>query len=98
MILFNLLIMIIFVYMKAQALYTKELAAMYFANSTPKAATTHLKRWIDRNESLKNELTETGYIEGQRVFTPRQVELVFRSVYAAPGRVSFSLSGRALGN
>ena len=61
--------MIIFVYMKAQALYTKELAAMYFAN---------LKRWIDRNESLKNELTETGYIEGQRVFTPRQVELVFR--------------------
>ena len=70
---FNLLIMIIFVYMKAQALYTKELAAMYFANSTPKAATTHLKRWIDRNESLKNELTETG-----RVFTPRQVELVFR--------------------
>ena len=60
---FNLLIMIIFVYMKAQALYTKELAAMYFANSTPKAATTHLKRWIDRNESLKNELTETGYIE-----------------------------------
>ena len=52
--------MIIFVYMKAQALYTKELAAMYFANSTPKAATTHLKRWIDRNESLKNELTETG--------------------------------------
>ena len=68
---FNLLIMIIFVYMKAQALYTKELAAMYFAN-------THLKRWIDRNESLKNELTETGYIEGQRVFTPRQVELVFR--------------------
>ena len=76
---FNLLIMIIFVYMKAQALYTKELAAMYFANSTPKAATTHLKRWIDRNESLKNELTETGYImEGQRVFTPRQVELVFR--------------------
>ena len=66
--------MIIFVYMKAQALYTKELAAMYFANS----ATTHLKRWIDRNESLKNELTETGYMEGQRVFTPRQVELVFR--------------------
>ncbi len=75
---FNLLIMIIFVYMKTQALYTKELAAMYFANSTPKAATTNLKRWIDRNESLKNELAETGYKEGQRVFTPRQVELIFR--------------------
>lgn len=75
---FNLLIMIIFVYMKTQTLYTKELAALYFANSTPKAATTHLKRWIDRNESLKNELAETGYKEGQRVFTPRQVELIFR--------------------
>ena len=75
---FNLLIMIIFVYMKTQTLYTKELAALYFANSTPKAATTHLKRWIRRNEPLKNELAETGYKEGQRVFTPRQVELIFR--------------------
>ena len=70
--------MIIFVYMKTQALYTKELAAMYFANCSPKSATMHLKRWIDRNDSLKNELAETGYKEGQRVFTPRQVELVFR--------------------
>ena len=75
---FNLLIMIIFVYMKTQTLYTKELAALYFTNSTPRAAITQFRRWIDRNESLKNELTETGYMEGQRVFTPRQVELVFR--------------------
>ena len=75
---FNLLIMIIFVYMKTQTLYTKELAALYFANSTPRAAITQFKRWIDRNDSLKNELTEAGYEEGQRVFTPRQVELVFR--------------------
>ncbi|MCI7356140.1 MAG: DUF4248 domain-containing protein [Parabacteroides sp.] len=51
---------------------------MYFANCSPRSATTQLRRWIKRNQSLKNELTETGYKEGQRVFTPRQVELVFR--------------------
>ena len=66
------------VYMKTQALFTKELATMYFANCSPRSATTQLRRWIKRNQSLKNELTETGYKEGQRVFTPRQVELVFR--------------------
>ena len=66
------------VYMKTQALCTKELATMYFANCSPRSATTQLRRWIKRNQSLKNELTETGYKEGQRVFTPRQVELVFR--------------------
>ena len=53
--------------MKTQTLYTKELAALYFTNSTPRAAITQFRRWIDRNESLKNELTETGYKEGQRV-------------------------------
>ena len=66
------------VYMKTQALFTKELATMYFVNCSPRSATTQLRRWIKRNQSLKNELTETGYKEGQRVFTPRQVELVFR--------------------
>ena len=53
--------------MKTQTLYTKELAALYFTNSTPRAAITQFRRWIDRNESLKNELTETGYAAPCRV-------------------------------
>lgn len=65
-------------YMKIHTFYVKELAALYFVNSSPRAATTQLRRWIDRNQSMKSELTEAGYKDGQRVFTTRQVELIFR--------------------
>lgn len=64
--------------MKIQAYYTKELAAMYFPNSTTRAATTQLKRWIQRNQELKDALHSANYEASQRIWTPMQVELLFQ--------------------
>ena len=61
-----------------QALSLKELSQMYFPNSSPKSAGTQLLRWLKYNRKLWDELAEAGYTRGQRLLTPRQVELVFR--------------------
>lgn len=64
--------------MKPIALTKKELASLYFPNSTPQSASVQLQRWINRNDSLKNELIRAGYMKGQHCYTPLQVELIFR--------------------
>jgi hypothetical protein len=53
-----------------------ELALLYFPNSTKKSATTQLRRWIRRNQELRNTLVKQGFAERQRILTPRQVEVV----------------------
>lgn len=63
--------------MKIQAYYTKELAAMYFPGSNPRSSTRQLKSWIERNKELKGKLSENGYNAGQRLWTPKQVGLLF---------------------
>lgn len=64
--------------MRTGALQMKELATLYFPNSTCRSATTQLRRWITYNKALSQALDETGYTRGQRYFTPRQVGLVFK--------------------
>lgn len=56
----------------------KELAVMYFPNSTTSSARRQLKRWLMLNTTLWESLLEAGYINGQRVFTPLQVKLIFK--------------------
>ena len=63
--------------MEIHSMYKKELACLYFKNSTPNSATIQLSRWIVRNQKLHDELTLLGYHKCQRSFTPRQVELIF---------------------
>lgn len=63
--------------MKATSYNLKELAVMYFPNSTVASARNQLKRWFILNHHLMKDLEETGYVNGQRVFTPRQVALIF---------------------
>ena len=60
-----------------RTLSMKELSMMYFPNSTVKSAGAQLKRWINHNKELRTALEDTGYFDGQRLLTPRQVELVF---------------------
>lgn len=60
-----------------KTLTMKELSIMYFPNSTVKAAGTQLKRWFNYNKELRAALEATGYFDGQRILSPRQVELVF---------------------
>ena len=53
-----------------------ELAMLYFPNSTKKSASAQLGRWIRANEKLKFNLRETGYKQGRKLLTPRQVEIL----------------------
>lgn len=62
----------------------KELALMYFPDSTPEAAVKHLMALIRRNDMLWDELQEMGYYSRSKTFTPRQVQAVIDWL-GAPG-------------
>ena len=54
----------------------QELARMYFPCVAPATASAMLKRWIRRAPRLMAQLSEAGYVGGQRVLTPKQVRLI----------------------
>ena len=57
--------------------YTKkELALMYFPDSSPRTAVNHLMSWIHRCTLLWQQLQETGYETTCKTFTPRQVRAI----------------------
>ncbi len=57
--------------------YTKkELALMYFPESTPRTAVNHLMAWIYRCAPLWAQLQQTGYHKNSKGFTPRQVRAI----------------------
>lgn len=53
----------------------QELAQLYFPGNTPASASAQLKKWM-RNNQLHTKLTEAGYHSGQKLLTPRQVEII----------------------
>lgn len=55
----------------------KELAVAYFPKLTPASATKQLTIWIDRDDELYADLKTAGFQKGQRIFTPRQIEILF---------------------
>jgi hypothetical protein len=57
-----------------------ELALLYFPNSTKKSASVQFRRWIIFNKKLENNLLETGYQRGKRVFTPKQVQIIIEAL------------------
>ena len=58
--------------------YRRELAMAYAPELTPEAAVNRLTKWLKQNATLLKELQEYGYRPNQRVFTPVQVETIFR--------------------
>ena len=57
--------------------YTKkELALLYFPDSTPRTAVSHLMAWIRRCTQLWQQLQQTGYQTTCKTFTPRQVRAI----------------------
>ena len=61
---------------KIRANGLQELGIQYFPNSAPASASIQLKRWINLNKALLYEITEAGYHSGQRLLTPRQVQII----------------------
>ena len=61
--------------------YTKkELALLYFPNSSPETARRHLIRWIMRNSKLMEELYAANYSLSDQYLTKEQVEIIFRYI------------------
>ena len=57
--------------------YTKkELALMYFPDSSPRTAVSHLMSWIHRCTPLWELLQATDYEPTCKTFTPRQVKAI----------------------
>ena len=54
----------------------KELALMYFPDSSPRTAVSHLMSWIHRCTQLWEQLQATGYEATCKTFTPRQVRAI----------------------
>ncbi|MCD7975833.1 MAG: DUF4248 domain-containing protein [Tannerellaceae bacterium] len=54
----------------------QEIASLYSPEILPRSAARRLKRWILTNAKLYGHLTHTGWVEGQRLLTPNQVEVL----------------------
>jgi hypothetical protein len=57
----------------------KELALLYFPNSQPATASSLLRKWV-RLRPLAEKLKEAHYGPGQKILTPRQVEIIVEHV------------------
>lgn len=57
--------------------YKGELAQAYAPDISPASAVNRLSYWIKRNKQLAEALRQTDYRATQRVFTSRQVALIF---------------------
>ena len=49
---------------------------MYFPESMPRTAVSHLMAWINRCTQLSEQLQATGYQTLNKGFTPRQVKAI----------------------
>ena len=63
--------------MKVRPYYKSELAEAYAPSLTTHSALNRLALWIDTNAPLSEALSQTGYRRTQRIFTSRQVALIF---------------------
>ena len=63
--------------MKIRPYYKSELAEAYAPDISPGAALNRLAQWIRTNTKLTEALKETDYRVTQRMFTSRQVALIF---------------------
>ena len=63
--------------MKLRAYSKSELAQAYAPDIDGRSALNRLRYWIDFNKDLSRELLISGYRRNQKVFTVRQVELIF---------------------
>ena len=61
---------------KKTSVTKKELALLYFPDSTPHVAVKHLNGWIKRCQPLCDALAETHLSRYAKWYSPRQRELI----------------------
>ena len=57
-----------------------ELAKCYNPDLSDSAARKRLAQWIAFHPTLSADLAKAGFKPSQRIFTPRQVELIFEAL------------------
>ena len=62
---------------KIRSYSKKELALLFFPDSTPETAVKHLMSLIRRNDMLWDELQSMGYNKRRKTFTPREIKAIF---------------------
>ena len=62
--------------MNIRAYTKKELALLYFPDSTPRVAVNHLMMMIRCNDMLRDELQAMGYNKKRKTFTPREAKAI----------------------
>jgi len=70
--------------MKIRPYSKSELAQAYAPEITSQAALNRLAAWIRLNRPLTEALRQTGYYTKQRLFTSRQVALIFEYQECGP--------------
>lgn len=65
------------VIMKLKAYSKSELAQAYAPEISPRSALNRLQAWIKYNRELHDTLLCEGYKPHQKIFTVRQVQLIF---------------------
>jgi hypothetical protein len=53
-----------------------ELAQMYFPSISKKSASIQLSKWLKLNANLKSKLQSVGFKSGQKILTPKQVDII----------------------
>lgn len=56
----------------------RELATLFFPDSTPESASHQFKRCIMGNKKFYDELVENGYKSGKRILLPIHVNITFK--------------------
>lgn len=57
-----------------------ELAIRYNPYISVKSARRILRHWISINQPLQTELAANGYLPGQRMLTPKQINVVYKYI------------------
>lgn len=66
--------------MKLKSYSKKELALAYAPDLTLTSALRRLRQWINDDHPLLEALTQAGYRPEQRIFTIKQVEIIFNFI------------------
>jgi hypothetical protein len=57
-----------------------ELAQLYFPLISKKSASNQFRKWIKHNRELQKQLSLTEFSPGQKILTPKQVEIMVKII------------------
>lgn len=53
-----------------------ELGCLFLPTLNSRSASNQFRAWINKNEKLKQDLINAGFIHRQKIYTPKQVQII----------------------